>query len=321
MPDFANPPKASKYDNTRQKTSGSDEFLKSTLTRISRIQSHLDSAPRGARMKGKVCIITGTGSMKGIGRATALLYAHEGAAHLYLSDLDPTNLPNLEATVKEKYPDVKVTTEAFDAASDSHVAAICKRAFQEEGRLDVFFANAGWASRDVLANTTAETFMQSMRINTLSCFLAVKYASEMMMKTNPSRGKDLSGGSIILTASVAGLRSGAGTIDYSASKAAVNSLAKTSAYQLARTNIRVNSICPGLIETGMTTDTFEYAKARGNQGKVGQLNPLGRWAVAEEIAQAALFLGSDDSSYVNGQNIAVDGGLSSSHPVVPGRWA
>jgi len=72
----------------------------------------------------------------------------------------------------------------------------------------------------------------------------------------------------------------------------VNSLAKTSAYQLARTNIRVNSICPGLIETGMTTDTFEYARARGNQGKVGQLNPLGRWAVAEEIAQAALFLGS-----------------------------
>ncbi|THV02366.1 NAD(P)-binding protein [Dendrothele bispora CBS 962.96] len=318
MPD---PPKSSKYDNTRQQGPSSDEFLKSTLTRISKIQSHLSTAPRGVRMKGKVCIITGTGSMKGIGRAAALLYAHEGAAHLYLSDLDPTNLPNLESTIKEKYPDVKVTTEAFDAASESHVAAVCKRAFQEEGRLDVFFANAGWASRDVLANVTAETFMQSMRINTLSCFLAIKYASETMTKTNPSRGKDLSGGSIILTASVAGLRSGAGTIDYSASKAAVNSLAKTSAYQLARTNIRVNSICPGLIETGMTSDTFEYAKARGNQGKVGQLNPLGRWAVAEEIAQTALFLGSDDSSYVNGQNIAVDGGLSSSHPVVPGRWA
>ncbi|KAF5370839.1 hypothetical protein D9758_001976 [Tetrapyrgos nigripes] len=318
---MADKPKSTMYDNTRQKQSVSDEFLKSTLSRISKIQAHLDSTPRGVRMKGKVCIITGTGSLKGIGRATALLYAHEGAAHLYLSDLDPTNLPSLEATIKDKYPDVKVTTETFDAASESHVAGICKRAFQEEGRLDVFFANAGWASRDVLTNTTADTFMKSMRINTLSCFLAIKHASQYMTKTNPSRGKDLGGGSIILTASVAGLRSGAGTIDYSASKAAVNSLAKTSAYQLARTGVRVNTICPGLTETGMTTDTFEYAKARGNQGKVGQLNPLARWGVAEEIAQAALFLGSDDSSYVNGQNLAVDGGLSSSHPVVPGRWA
>jgi NAD(P)-dependent dehydrogenase (short-subunit alcohol dehydrogenase family) len=82
----------------------------------------------------------------------------------------------------------------------------------------------------------------------------------------------------------------------SASKAAVNSMAKTGANQLARTGIRVNSICPGLIETGMTTDTFEYAKVRGNLGKVGQLNPLGRWAVAEEIGQMALFLASGKCS-------------------------
>ncbi|KAF9066158.1 hypothetical protein BDP27DRAFT_1331051 [Rhodocollybia butyracea] len=272
-------------------------------------------------MKGKVCIITGAGSLKGIGRASALMFAHEGAAHLYLSDFDPTNLANLKESIQKRYSDVKVTTAAFDAASEKDIVAVCEQAFQEEGRLDVFFANAGWASRDVLSNTDARTFMESMRINALSCFLALKYASPWIMKTNASRGKTLGGGSIILTASVAGLRSGAGTVDYSAAKAAVNSLAKTGANQLSRTGVRVNSICPGLIETGMTNDTFEYAKARGNQGKIGQLNPLGRWAVAEEIAQMALFLASDDSSYVNGQNIAVDGGLSSSHPVVPGRWA
>ncbi|KAJ3764004.1 hypothetical protein EV361DRAFT_969569 [Lentinula raphanica] len=315
------PSSKSVYDNTRQKPSSSDDFLKSSLARIQRIQSHLDTSPRGTRMKGKVCIITGAGSLKGIGRASAFLFAHEGAAHLYLSDYDPTHLPKLKDDLQKKYPDVKVDTSVFDAASEGDVIAVCEQAFQEEGRLDVFFANAGWATRDVLANTEAKTFMESMRINALSCFLAIKYASPWMTKTNPSRGKELSGGSIILTASIAGLRSGAGTVDYSAAKAAVNSLAKTGANQLARTGVRVNSICPGLIETGMTSDTFEYAKMRGTQGKIGQLNPLGRWAVAEEIGQMALFLASDDSSYVNGQNIAVDGGLSSSHPVVPGRWA
>jgi len=183
-----------------------------------------------------------------------------------------------------------------------------------------FFANAGIASWDALADTSVETFMNVMRVNTLSCFLAIKHASAAMLKTNSSRGKDVSGGSIILTASTAGLRSGAGTIDYSASKAAVNSMAKTAAYQLQRTDIRVNTICPGLIETGMTDLTFEYARQRGTIGKIGQLNPLGRFGVADEIANAALFLASASSSYVNGQNIAVDGGLSASHPVVPGRW-
>ncbi|KAE9411349.1 NAD(P)-binding protein [Gymnopus androsaceus JB14] len=309
------------YNNTRQSAPSPDEFLKSSLARIQKVQSHLDSSPRGVRMKGKVCIITGAGSLKGIGRASAFLFAHERAAHLYLSDLNSTHLTDLKESLQKKYPDVKVTTAAFDAASEKDIIAVCEQAYKEEGRLDVFFANAGWASRDVLSNTDASTFMESMRINALSCFLAIKYAHPWMIKTNPSRGKDLSGGSIILTASVAGLRSGAGTVDYSAAKAAVNSLAKTGANQLGRTGVRVNSICPGLIETGMTSDTFEYAKTRGSQGRIGQLNPLGRWAVAEEIGQMALFLASDDSSYVNGQNIAVDGGISSSHPVVPGRWA
>ncbi|KAJ3989963.1 hypothetical protein F5890DRAFT_1483779 [Lentinula detonsa] len=282
------------YDNTRQNPPSPDEFLKSSLARIQKVQSHLDSSPRGTRMKGKVCIITGAGSLKGIGRATAFLFAHEGAAHLYLSDYDPTHLSDLRHNLEEKYPDVKVTTSAFDAASEKGVVAVCEQAFQEEGRLDVFFANAGWASRDMLFNTDAKTFMESMRINALSCFLALKYASSWMVKTNASRGKELGGGSIILTASIAGLRSGAGTVDYSAAKAAVNSMAKTGANQLARTGVRVNSICPGLIETGMTSDTFEYAKTRGSQGKIGQLNPLGRWAVAEEIAQMALFLASGE---------------------------
>jgi len=163
--------------------------------------------------------------------------------------------------------------------------------------------------------------METMRVNALSVFLAIKHASAAMEKVNDSKGKTESGGSIILTASVAGISSGAGSLDYSASKAAVNNMAKTSAYQLARTNIRVNSLCPGLIETGMTEYQFKGARQRGTGAKLGQLNPLGRYGVAEEIAQAALFLASDQSSYVNGHNFVVDGGLTASMPVIPGKLA
>lgn len=140
-----------------------------------------------------------------------------------------------------------------------------------------------------------------------------------MAKT--SSDKPSPGGSIILTASVAGLRSNAGPTAYSASKAAVVNLAATMAYQLAGSNIRVNAICPGVIETGMTSLMYEAARARGTEKKIGQLNPLKRGAHADEVARVALFLGSDESSYVNGQAWAVDGGLSAGHPFVPGKLA
>ena len=115
---------------------------------------------------------------------------------------------------------------------------------------------------------------------------------------------------------VAGLRSGAGGLPYSASKAGVISLVQTAANQLSGTGVRINAICPGLIETGMTRPIFDQARARGSERKIGQLNPLRRPGAPDEIAQTALFLASDASSYVNGQAIAVDGGLSTSHPIV-----
>ncbi|KAF8070553.1 hypothetical protein FPV67DRAFT_1668401 [Lyophyllum atratum] len=327
----------SSYNKTRHQQQNPEDFYKVTTDRIKKIQSQLATAPRGTRLKGKVCIITGVGSLKGIGRASAIHFAHEGAKHLYLIDFDPANLPDLKATIEKVYPDVQVTTIQADAADEAAISGACDQALREEGRLDVFFANAGVASRNALADTTAETFMNSMRINALSSVSIVQFTHDepytfsdasmlssllqpAMQKTNSSRGKACSGGSIIMTASTAGIRSGAGTVDYSASKAAVNSIAKTSAYQLQKCDVRVNTICPGLIETGMTGETFEYARQRGTAGKIGQLNPLGRFGVPEEIAQVAVFLASDDSSYVNGQNIAVDGGLSASHPVAPGRW-
>jgi NAD(P)-dependent dehydrogenase (short-subunit alcohol dehydrogenase family) len=227
----------------------------------------------------------------------------------------------LKSTIEERYSDVKVTVIQADAADDIAISGVCQQALSEEGRLDIFFANAGIATIRRLEQTPGEVFTNTMRVNALSCYLAVKHASAAMKQTNEARGKPLSGGSIILTASIAGIRSGAGSIDYSASKAAVISIAKTAAWQLQRTDIRVNALCPGLIETGMTSAVFDQARKRGTEGKIGQLNPMGRYGVAEEIANAVLFLSSDDSSYVNGQGFAVDGGITASIPVVPGKSA
>jgi len=305
----------------KKQSASSQEYYSRTVARLAQIQSRLATAPRTGKLNGKVAVITGVGSLKGIGRAAALLFAHEGARHLYLLDFAGDNLPNLKSTIEEQYPDVKATIIQADAADDIAISGVCQQALGEEGRLDIFFANAGIVTMRNLERTSGETFTNTMRVNALSCFLAVKHASAAMKQTNQARGKPLSGGSIILTASIAGIRSGAGPTDYSASKAAVISIAQTAAWQLQRTDIRVNALCPGLIETGMTAPIFDHARKRGTADKVGQLNPMGRYGIAEEIANATLFLASDDSSYVNGQVFAVDGGLTASVPVVPEKFA
>jgi NAD(P)-dependent dehydrogenase (short-subunit alcohol dehydrogenase family) len=190
------------------------------------------------------------------------------------------------------------------------------------GKLDIFFANAGVAGGFRLDGISPDEFMCTLKINVISVFLAIKHASAYMKKEGS--------GSIIATASVAGIRAGAGGTDYSASKAAVINLVQTSAWQLAGSNVRgtpgnivnlVNALCPGLIETGMTAPVYDMARKRGTERKIGQMNPMARGGVADEIARAVLFLASDEASYVNGQAWAVDGGLSSSHPAVPGKIA
>jgi len=268
------------------------EHYRHTVVRLARIKSHLETAPRTGKLEGKVAIVTGAGSLKGIGRASALSFAHAGAQHLYLMDLSGENLPGLKSTIEERYPDVTVTVIQADATDDRAISDVCHRALREQGRLDIFFANAGIAFQRTLEETSGEMFTNVMRINALSCFLAVKHASAAMKQANEARGKPLGGGSIILTASVAGIRSGAGPVDYSASKAAVISIAQTAAWQLQRTDVRVNALSPGLIETAMTAPIFDQALRRGNADKIGQINPMGRYGLPEEIANVALFLAS-----------------------------
>ncbi|KOS22538.1 3-oxoacyl-reductase FabG [Escovopsis weberi] len=272
------------------------------------------------RVDGKVIIITGANSVMGIGRATAHQFAESGARAIYICDFDDGNLEAHKTEINSLHPKVDIHIWRFDAADESKVKAVVDDALQRYGRLDVFFANAGISgSLSDFTKVSAEDFMDIMRINTLSVFLAVKHAAPAMKKTSPA--KSVAGGSIIGTASVAGIRSNAGGTAYSASKAAVNSLAQTMSYQLSGTGVRVNAICPGLIETGMTEAMFDKARKRGTGTKLGQLNPLKRAGHADEIARVALFLGSDESSYVNGQSWAVDGGLSAGHPFVLGKMS
>lgn len=264
------------------------------------------SAPASAasgQLAGKVAIITGAGS--GIGRAAALLFAQQGAS-LVLADKTEAVMATADAV---QAAGGQATALQCDAGVEADVARLVATALERHGRLDVAFANAGISGGMAgIFDATVDLWTEVLRVNLIGPWLMIKHAGKAMADAGH-------GGSIICTASVAGIRSGAGGPAYSASKAGVINLTQVGAQQLCETGVRVNAICPGLTETGMTRPTFDYAKDKGVTHKLGRLNPLRRAAQPEELAQVALFLASDQSSYVNGQAIAVDGGLSSSHPV------
>jgi len=241
------------------------------------------------RLTGKVAIVTGAAS--GIGKAAVELFRAEGAM---VVGADVSDGADVQA----------------DAGSDADVKRLVDDAVREHGKLDVYFANAGISGGLAsIAEQTAEDWAEILRINLIGPFLAIKHAAPVMRH----HGR----GSIVCTASVAGLRAGAGGAAYSASKAGVINLVQNAAQQFAGSGVRFNAVCPGLIETGMTQMMYDLAREKGQTHRIGELNPLRRGGEPIEIAQAALFLASDESSYVNGQALVVDGGLSSSHPYSP----
>jgi len=238
------------------------------------------------KLKGKVAIVTGAAS--GIGKATVELFRSEGATVVGADAVEGADV-------------------CSDAGSEVAVRDLVNQVMQQHGGVDIFFANAGISGG--FASITEQTeadWAEILRVNLIGPFLAIKYAGPAISK----RG----GGSIICTASVAGLRSGAGGAAYSASKAGVINLVQTASQQLSASNVRVNAICPGLIETGMTKPLYDMARAAGQEDRIGDINPLRRGGEPIEIAKAALFLASGESSYVNGAALVVDGGLSTSHP-------
>jgi NAD(P)-dependent dehydrogenase (short-subunit alcohol dehydrogenase family) len=257
-------------------------------------------------LEGKRAIITGAAS--GIGRASAELFAERGA-RLVIADLQAEGLEQTAESIRQCGGEV--VTLAGDAAEVAHVERLISLCREHYGVPNVFFANAGIAGMQPLMEESLEDWQRMFRVNLLGPVIAIRSVAPVMAEAG--------GGSIVLTASVAGLRSGAGSSAYSASKAGVVSLAQTASVQLASHHIRVNAICPGLIETGMTKPLLDWAKQAGKGDKIGKHNPMQRAAQPREIATVAAFLASDESSFMTGQALAADGGMTATHPFTRGR--
>lgn len=256
-----------------------------------------------AQLEGKRIVVTGAAS--GIGRATSLLAAAQGASVMAV-DYDD----GVEATAQAiEESGGKAVAVRADVSREDEVTAFIETCVDKLGGIDGIYANAGVSgARKAFLELTPEDWQRTLGVNTIGTFLCIKHAVSRFIAQKS--------GAVVCTASVAGLRANAGGVDYSASKAGVISMVQTIAYQLYGTGVRINAICPGLIETGMTAGIFRRARERGSEDRIGQINPTGRYGQPREIGEMACFLLSDAASYVNGQAIPVDGGLSASHPWV-----
>ncbi|MEM7678534.1 MAG: SDR family NAD(P)-dependent oxidoreductase [Myxococcota bacterium] len=268
----------------------------------------IKKAMQGQRLTQKRAIITGGAS--GIGRTTAISMASEGAA-VVVADLDE----GVHETAQQiRDAGGRAWSTVGDVSREDVVRTLIDASIDQHGGLEIMFANAGIVGPLAsFLEIPASEWQRVLDVNLMGVVHAVQQAALHMKRHG--------GGSIVCTASVAGLRAGAGPAHYSASKAAVINFCQTAAMHLTGTAVRVNAVCPGLIETGMTKPLFDYVREQGKTHKLGQLNPTRRAGQPEEVAQTVIFLASDDSAYINGQAIAVDGGLSASHPFVPGRIA
>jgi len=245
------------------------------------------------RLEGKVAVITGGNS--GIGLATARRFAEEGA-HVFITGRRPNEL---DAAVQQIGK--RATGVQGDVSSLADLDRLYATVKREKGRIDVVFANAGGGSLAPLGAITEEHFDTTFSSNVKGLLFTVQKALPLLRD----------GGSIILNASIAGSKGLEGFSVYSATKAAVRSFARSWTVDLKARKIRVNAISPGPIDTpginslGLSEQQIEEFK----KNMVGSV-PLGRMGDADEIAKAALFLASDDSSYVTGVELFVDGGMA-----------
>ena len=247
------------------------------------------------RLDGKVALITGAGS--GIGRFTAMLFAREGC-RVAVADCDPSGGQDTIDLIDEIRGGA-ATFVKVDVSKANDVRRLIREVVDEYGKLSILFNNAGVVGEPVPSTAlTVEQWDRVLDVNLKGVFLCSKYAIPEMIK--------IGGGAIINAASVFGLVGSEGRVAYSASKGAVVQLTKTMALEFAGYNIRINCICPGVIRTPMTEQGLPADPAF--QRVFMETQPMGRIGEPDAIAQAALYLASEDSSFVTGISLVVDGG-------------
>lgn len=239
------------------------------------------------RLSGKVALITGGSS--GIGLATAHRFVDEGA-YVFITGRRQTELDKAVAIIGRQVEAVQ-----GDAACSADLDGLFRTVMTSKGRLDILVANSGFSEAVTLDDITEEHFDRTFNINARATLFTVQKALPLMT----------GGGTIVLIGSIAGSIGTAGYGTYGATKAAVRSYARTWTNELASRGIRVNTLSPGPIDTPMMAGTTENVRKM-----LSSLIPLGRLGRPEEVAAAALFLASDESSFIAGAELCIDGGMS-----------
>ncbi len=252
----------------------------------------------GNRLAGKVAIVTGGAS--GIGEATCRLFVREGALGVVIADLNEAAGRALEAELSQAGG--RVMFQPLDITREAQWVETVAASLARYGRLDILVNNAGRGgpiSRPVVEHTTEEGWDTIFAVNAKGTMLGMKHAIPAMRRSG--------GGSIINMVSVYAIIGDDFGTAYTSSKGAVRSLTRTGAIQYAKEGIRVNGVFPGFVETPMTR---EFHAQPGVREKRTAMTPLGRLAQPQDIANGILFLASDESSYVTGSELVIDGGVS-----------
>jgi meso-butanediol dehydrogenase / (S,S)-butanediol dehydrogenase / diacetyl reductase len=248
------------------------------------------------KLDSRVAIITAGGA--GIGAATARRFAREGAS-VVIADLSGTRAEQVTAAIKGSGGNAVCIK--MDASDPDGVQATIKLALDTYGRLDVMFNNAGLAEVASLDDTSLESWNRVLAVTLTGTFLGMKYCLPIMRE----QGK----GAIVNTASISGIRGDYGLSSYNAAKAGVINLTRSAALENARFNIRVNCVCPGAINT-RAAQILGKDRADEFRRIQGEIHPIGRMGEPEEIANTVLFLASDEATFITGEALVVDGGLT-----------
>ena len=244
------------------------------------------------RLQDKIAVVTGAGS--GIGKETALLFLEHGAK-VVLADINKDSLEETFEIIKQKKLGPDACISITDVSLENDIGRMIDLAVDHFGGLDILFNNAGIGGAvGPITHIDGDEWDKSFQILLKSVFLGSKYAARIMKK-------NALGGSIINTASIAGMGGGSGPLAYSAAKAGVINFCKNAAIELGPNKIRVNAISPGTINTPLLATAIEDSKLD---------QPIEDFGMPIDIAYAALFLASDESRFVTGINLCVDGGLT-----------